>query len=194
MRQLILSLAVAMLLLFGCTANPQDLNQPQMPGTPDDTNNVTTPPAQPNTADDDNSSAGTTSSNTQPPQNLPNGQMPPLDTGTAQPGAGALPSTTPGMPGLPSETYNVVLTVEEVAKHNTPQNCWMIMADGVVDMSSFTNHPGGEVYLQYCGKDATQAYQTKDGKGTHSSAANAKLSQFFIGKLGQQAHTPGVPN
>ena len=35
-----------------------------------------------------------------------------------------------------------------------------------------------------CGKDATQAYQTQGGKGSHSSSATAMLQTLYIGDLG----------
>jgi cytochrome b involved in lipid metabolism len=76
--------------------------------------------------------------------------------------------------------------MEEVAKHNSANDCWMVIRGSVLDLTSFSNHPGGSTYVPFCGTDATNAFDTKGGNGNpHSSYANSLLASFTIGQLGQ---------
>ncbi|KAF7533169.1 hypothetical protein G7054_g7305 [Neopestalotiopsis clavispora] len=53
-----------------------------------------------------------------------------------------------------------MLTVAEVAKHNSKESCWVIIAGYVYDVTEFLdNHPGGAAQiLRYAGQDATEEY------------------------------------
>ncbi|KAG6846017.1 hypothetical protein H0H87_011065 [Tephrocybe sp. NHM501043] len=52
-------------------------------------------------------------------------------------------------------------SLEQVAKHNSPDSCWVIIKNRVYDVTEFLNeHPGGSsIILKYAGKDATRAYE-----------------------------------
>ncbi len=85
-----------------------------------------------------------------------------------------------------SAVTQVLLDATEVAKHGTASDCWMIINGKVYDLTSYITHPGGEAYVPYCGKEATQAYDTKGGRGNpHSTRADALLPNFEVGALGQ---------
>jgi cytochrome b involved in lipid metabolism len=84
----------------------------------------------------------------------------------------------------------ITLTANEVAKHNSANNCWLIINGNIYNVTSYLNtHPAGpDAIIPYCGKDATQAFNTKGGRGeTHSSQANNLLDNYLLGKLNQSA-------
>jgi len=87
------------------------------------------------------------------------------------------------------QSANVVLTADEVAKHNKDADCWLIIGGKVYDVSDFVYaHPGeAKAIIPVCGKDATKDYQTKDKEiaNDHSQQAYALLANYYIGDLNQ---------
>ncbi|KAF3941695.1 hypothetical protein ABW19_dt0200699 [Dactylella cylindrospora] len=71
------------------------------------------------------------------------------------------------------------LDAKEVAKHNTPESCWVILYGHVYDVTNFlSSHPGGaRIILQLAGKDATEDYDPVHPRGTLESSLpeSAKL-------------------
>lgn len=57
---------------------------------------------------------------------------------------------------IPSKEF----TIEEVAKHDKANDCWCIVKNVVLDLTSFLkDHPGGEgSILNFAGKDATESF------------------------------------
>lgn len=55
---------------------------------------------------------------------------------------------------------NKQFTEEEVAKHNTKEDCWVIIKNVVLDLTPFLNdHPGGaQLIVTYAGRDATELF------------------------------------
>jgi len=85
-----------------------------------------------------------------------------------------------------TETGATTYTIQELAKHSTRDDCWLLIHGKVYDVTSFvSNHPGGEAILEGCGKDATQLYETRPmGSGTpHSQRARDSLENFYIGEI-----------
>ncbi|KAF3917236.1 hypothetical protein ABW20_dc0110539 [Dactylellina cionopaga] len=64
------------------------------------------------------------------------------------------------------------MDAKEVAKHNTPESCWVILYGKVYDVTDFLpSHPGGsKIILQLAGKDATEDYDPIHPRGTLESA------------------------
>lgn len=93
------------------------------------------------------------------------------------------PPTDPSATQAPVAMQGVTLTLtpEEVAKHNTPQSCWLVVNGRVYDVTNYISlHPAGaRPILEYCGKDATRAFAAY-----HSSRAWSLLEYFYIGDLG----------
>jgi hypothetical protein len=106
--------------------------------------------------------------------------------GTGAAGAGLI-NATPAQAGVR------LLTLSEVAKHNTKHDCWMVIDAKVLDLSSYTGHPGGDTYVPYCGTDATDAFNSEGGIGrNHSQSAFAMLDMYAIGALGQPQNNTAV--
>lgn len=84
-------------------------------------------------------------------------------------------------------TVGATLDTAEVAKHSGSQDCWIIINDNVYDVTQYIPfHPGGQQrIINYCGKDATQAFNTRGGEGKHSSFAWNTLGNYYIGAVGQ---------
>lgn len=91
------------------------------------------------------------------------------------------PSTTGQTP-----TPAMALTVEETAKHNTDKDCWLIIDNKVYNATDYIAlHPGGaRRIIDFCGKEATQAFATRGGNSTHSQSAAADLAKLYIGDIG----------
>ena len=76
----------------------------------------------------------------------------------------------------------------EVATHNKDNDCWVIIEDGVYNVTDFMdNHPGSFVpILEYAGKDATKAFKGKP----HSRKAYEKLPALRVGSVDSSEPAP----
>ncbi|OWZ22269.1 Cytochrome b5 [Phytophthora megakarya] len=83
------------------------------------------------------------------------------------------------------ETPVKEFSMEDVAPHNTAEDCWMVIRDEgvrkVYDVTAFLDdHPGGpEIMVDVAGQDATDEFEDIG----HSNDARAQLKQFEIGKI-----------
>jgi len=80
-------------------------------------------------------------------------------------------------------------TMEEVAKHNTEGDCWIVVNGEVIDATKFLkDHPGGKkAIVIYAGRDATEEFNM-----LHKPDVIAKFAPYtIIGKLkgGSPSHT-----
>lgn len=106
---------------------------------------------------------------------------------------GMLPAGSETLPGSATAASTAAalaktFTLAQVAQHGTKDDCWMVVKGTVYDVSAFIKsgkHPGGDAILLGCGKDATQYYTTRGGKGDHPSKAYDLLAGFEIGTLAQ---------
>jgi len=84
---------------------------------------------------------------------------------------------------LDEKEHTKFFTPEEIAKHNTKTDCWIIVANRVYDVTSFLkSHPGGvDAILKYAGgvKDATKAFL--DNPSHPFPDAKTDLFPLFIG-------------
>ncbi len=76
-------------------------------------------------------------------------------------------------------------TLSDIAKHNTAEDCLMVIRGKVYDVTnSINSHPGGDSILEGCGKDATFLFENPEGRGKgHSRRAEAMLNNDYIGEL-----------
>ncbi|PIY96991.1 MAG: hypothetical protein COY66_01875 [Candidatus Kerfeldbacteria bacterium CG_4_10_14_0_8_um_filter_42_10] len=91
---------------------------------------------------------------------------------------------------------SAALTEAKIAQHSTREDCWLIIENKVYDVTNYLKlHPGGQdIVLPYCGKDATQAFNTKAGQGSHSQSALEQLGALYLGNLNQNAVTTETAN
>lgn len=78
------------------------------------------------------------------------------------------------------------ISLEEVAQHDSFDDCWVVIYDRVYDVTLFLrDHPGGDdVIIDHAGRDATIAFH---GTG-HSRDAIELMRNFLIGELPVKQH------
>ncbi|KAK6457229.1 outer mitochondrial membrane isoform [Scheffersomyces xylosifermentans] len=77
-------------------------------------------------------------------------------------------------------------SLQEVRKHDTPKDLWMVIYNRVYDVTAFAgDHPGGvEVLFDCGGVDATEAFEDV----AHSDDAVNMLAPYFLGDLDRSDH------
>uniref|UniRef100_A0A7N0V323 Cytochrome b5 heme-binding domain-containing protein n=1 Tax=Kalanchoe fedtschenkoi TaxID=63787 RepID=A0A7N0V323_KALFE len=82
-------------------------------------------------------------------------------------------------------------TFEEVVKHSSVNDCWIVIHGKVYDVTSFlTEHPGGEEIILGCtGRDATKEFEESD----HSDEAKKQTEEFCIGEIHSASSVPIQP-
>lgn len=100
--------------------------------------------------------------------------------------AGGLWAPPPAAEAVAAEK---VYTAADLARHAAPANCWMAIRGGVYDFSGYLpEHPSRpEVIEPWCGREATEAYNTKTKGRPHSPYADGLLERYRIGKFAVDA-------
>jgi cytochrome b involved in lipid metabolism len=77
------------------------------------------------------------------------------------------------------------ISLQELARHNTASDCWMAIDGSVYDFTRYVPmHPAPpQVLTDWCGKEATEAFNTKGYGRPHSPAAHKMLPQYLVGRL-----------
>lgn len=93
-----------------------------------------------------------------------------------------------------STTIQTTLNDATLSQHASASSCWLIINNNVYDVTQYIPfHPGGQQrIISYCGKDATQAFNTKGGHGKHSSSASQTLANYYIGSYNASIETPST--
>lgn len=99
--------------------------------------------------------------------------------------AGVMLPVPPDLRAAPTErSYGL----DEVAKHATDKDCWMAIGGQIYDLTKYLpQHPSDPaVLVQWCGKEATEAYRTKTKGRPHSPYADQLLPNYRIGVLSER--------
>jgi fatty acid desaturase/predicted heme/steroid binding protein len=67
---------------------------------------------------------------------------------------------------------------EEVKKHTSPSDCWIVHSNKVYDVSDWHEHPGGAVIFTHAGDDMTDIFAA-----FHAPGSMAVMKKFYIGEL-----------
>ncbi|GAB3543087.1 hypothetical protein GCM10027343_16140 [Noviherbaspirillum agri] len=95
-------------------------------------------------------------------------------------GSGQVADTTAQAPKPAAEKR---ISLAEVARHASPDDCWMAINGAVYDITPYLpEHPSNPKIIQpWCGEEASEAYRTKTKGRSHSPEADALLARFRIG-------------
>lgn len=69
-------------------------------------------------------------------------------------------------------------TLDEVSKHRTPEDAWVIYNNKVYDVSDWYEHPGGAVIFTHAGDDMTDIFAA-----FHEPGSRNMMKKFYIGDL-----------
>jgi cytochrome b involved in lipid metabolism len=84
-------------------------------------------------------------------------------------------------PAAAGKSYSLA----EVAAHAKPTDCWMAIHGKVYDVTAYLpDHPSRpEAIEAWCGREASNAFDTKTKGRPHSAAATRMLETYRIGEL-----------
>ena len=86
------------------------------------------------------------------------------------------------------------VSAAEVARHDHPNDCWVIVDGSVYDVTAFLDqHPGGSAALSKHGRGGCDVSAHFHRIG-HSQSAKAKLASLRIGRCADLHPTSGVAN
>ncbi len=88
----------------------------------------------------------------------------------------------------PSGSTGRVISSQALAQHARPDDCWLAIRGGVYDITEYLpDHPSRPGVVEpWCGKEATQAFETKTKGRTHFEAADKLLPVYRIGTFKQE--------
>ncbi len=78
-----------------------------------------------------------------------------------------------------------IFTSSQIASHNKPSDCWIIVSNNVYNVSNYIDrHPGGAGQITpLCGKDATSAFEGQHGNPNSNSRQAMELANLKIGSV-----------
>jgi len=107
-----------------------------------------------------------------------------------QPVAASADPAVAAAKGPAAASTDRAISAAQLAAHARPDTCWMAIRGSVYDLAaSLPAHPSPpQVIEPWCGKDATDAYNTKTKGRPHSNKADTLLLKYRIGRF-----VPGIP-
>ena len=100
------------------------------------------------------------------------------------------PAPAPAAAAQPAPGGGATYTMAEVARHNSEQDCWIVVSGKVYDTTRFNKlHPGGgsSIFIN-AGTDTTEEFEA-----IHSKKAWGMLSEWCIGELAPDRTQPEQP-
>lgn len=85
-----------------------------------------------------------------------------------------------------------VYTWDEILKHNTEKDCWIVLQGNVVDITDWLPlHPGGsDTISQMATRDVTNMYQAIQAHTKAGGKADAEWKKRIIGKVDPKSERP----
>jgi cytochrome b involved in lipid metabolism len=85
----------------------------------------------------------------------------------------------------PADKARTLIAMSEVARHASSEDCWMVIDTRVYDLTAYLpEHPSQpSIILPWCGKEASEAYKTKNKGRSHSAQADQALAHHAIGRV-----------
>ncbi|KAN0065945.1 fatty acid alpha-hydroxylase [Thecaphora frezii] len=95
-------------------------------------------------------------------------------------------TTTPSAPSQPRHRQIRLLSRQQVALHNSADDCWVIHRGKVYNVTEFVqDHPGGDdLILRYAGTDMGDVMDDPV-EHSHSDSAYELLAEYLVGRLPQ---------
>lgn len=88
----------------------------------------------------------------------------------------------------PEEREIPEITMEELAEHDHEDSCWKAINGKVYDVTDYIpDHPTDpEVMYEWCGRESTEAWDTKGYGRPHSRRAERMLEPMLVGTLREE--------
>ena len=88
-----------------------------------------------------------------------------------------------------TQAGGAVISLEELALHNSEADCWMAIEGKVYNLSDYLpKHPTpASMLVPWCGKEATEGMRTKGYGRDHSPMAWEMLQTYEVGTLADGA-------
>lgn len=90
----------------------------------------------------------------------------------------------PGDEGVPLGDLPAI-SLEELSRHDHRESCWKAIHSKVYDVTDFLDaHPTPvPVMLEWCGRESTEAWDTKGYGRPHGPEAEELLEDYLVGRL-----------
>eukprot|EP01110_Echinostelium_bisporum_P012352 TRINITY_DN687_c0_g1_i1.p1 TRINITY_DN687_c0_g1~~TRINITY_DN687_c0_g1_i1.p1 ORF type:complete len:184 (-),score=25.70 TRINITY_DN687_c0_g1_i1:41-592(-) len=82
---------------------------------------------------------------------------------------------------MAEQTQRIIkFSLNEVSKHNTEDDCWIVIHNKVYNITQWIDrHPGGDVILTKAGGDSTELFE----EFSHPLVAREIMKDYYIGEL-----------
>eukprot|EP00743_Colponemidia_sp_Colp-15_P008859 GILK01009669.1.p1 GENE.GILK01009669.1~~GILK01009669.1.p1 ORF type:complete len:854 (-),score=107.20 GILK01009669.1:121-2682(-) len=98
-------------------------------------------------------------------------------------------SLMPRVPPVTPLPKHKQFTMDEVAKHNKPDDCWIVVDDAVLDITNYlSDHPGGMIpAVLFGGKDASTVFREIHGQDAWDITHHFQIGQVVASDNNQES-------